>query len=146
MESAVMTSAVMSSQSTVGNQQMRREVKEMKRRRTEETADGLALMTSSIQQMLFALKIQQSQDTSWKHMFNTSWTIRRKQQQHPVVSYNESAVAIYPVASFSTIAYPVDLVSRRKKSRSSEAQQLKNELAAKQLTTYEEISKLDVNC
>ncbi|KZV44620.1 hypothetical protein F511_33028 [Dorcoceras hygrometricum] len=27
----------------------------------------------------------QSQVTSWKHMFNTSWTTRRKQQQHPVV-------------------------------------------------------------
>ncbi|KZV44046.1 NAC transcription factor 29-like [Dorcoceras hygrometricum] len=43
----------------------------------------------------------QSQDTSWKHMFNTSWTTRRKQQQHPVVNYNEPAVAIYPVASYS---------------------------------------------
>ncbi|KZV26631.1 hypothetical protein F511_34675 [Dorcoceras hygrometricum] len=48
MESAVMTSALMSSQSAVGYQQMRREVKEMKRRRAEESADGLALMTSSV--------------------------------------------------------------------------------------------------
>ncbi|KZV19696.1 hypothetical protein F511_41864 [Dorcoceras hygrometricum] len=48
MESAVMTSAVMSSQSAVGFQQMRREVKEMKRRHAEESADGLALMTSSV--------------------------------------------------------------------------------------------------
>ncbi|KZV20315.1 hypothetical protein F511_42824 [Dorcoceras hygrometricum] len=47
------------------------------------------------------VEIQQSQDTSWKHMFNTIWTTRRKQQQHPVVSYNESVVAIYPVASYS---------------------------------------------
>ncbi|KZV47904.1 hypothetical protein F511_15004 [Dorcoceras hygrometricum] len=77
MESAVMTSVVMSSQSTVGNQQMK-EVKKMKRRRAEESADGLALITSSVtssksadglspavaryqQQMLFAL-INQSQD------------------------------------------------------------------------------------
>ncbi|KZV48646.1 hypothetical protein F511_10332 [Dorcoceras hygrometricum] len=43
-----MTSAVMSSQSAVGNQQMRREVKKMKRRRAEESADGLALMMSSV--------------------------------------------------------------------------------------------------
>ncbi|KZV51531.1 hypothetical protein F511_05847 [Dorcoceras hygrometricum] len=52
-----------------------------------ESAAGLAMgaYKSAIQQMLFALKIQQSQDTSWKHMFNTSWTTRRKQQQHPVV-------------------------------------------------------------
>ncbi|KZV17908.1 hypothetical protein F511_13421 [Dorcoceras hygrometricum] len=48
MESAVMTSAVMSSQSAVGNQQMRREAKETKRRRAEESADGLALMMSSV--------------------------------------------------------------------------------------------------
>ncbi|KZV38802.1 protein SUPPRESSOR OF npr1-1, CONSTITUTIVE 1-like [Dorcoceras hygrometricum] len=138
----------------------------MKRRRAEESADGLALMTSSmtstysadglreqsqdisrcyleiaiakrcrlhklirqhfalalkIQQMLFALKIQQSQDTSWKHMFNTSWTTRRKQQQHPV----------YPVAGNPDA----------KNRRSSKAQQLKNEPAAKQLTTYEEFTK-----
>ncbi|KZV54034.1 hypothetical protein F511_39876 [Dorcoceras hygrometricum] len=33
-----------------------------------------------------------------------------------------------------------------KNCRSSKAQQLKNESAAKQLTTYEELSKLDVNC
>ncbi|KZV58055.1 hypothetical protein F511_37474 [Dorcoceras hygrometricum] len=94
----------------------------------------------------------QSQDTSWKHMFNTSWTTRRKQQQHPVVSLYESAVATPPVASF---AYSVDLVPRRKKRRSSEvlysvagnsgaknrrnskAQQLKDKSAAKQLTIYE---------
>ncbi|KZV44054.1 callose synthase 3-like [Dorcoceras hygrometricum] len=69
-----MTSAVMSSQSAGSYQQMRREVKEMKRRRAEESADGLALMTSlvtssysadglspavaryqQIQQMIFAL-------------------------------------------------------------------------------------------
>ncbi|KZV50761.1 hypothetical protein F511_25623 [Dorcoceras hygrometricum] len=114
----------------------------MKRRRAEESAGGLALMTSSvtssysaddlieqsqesagslyiqtqersdvveeaiqsqatIQQMLFAL-INQSQDTSWKHMFNTSWTTRRKQQQHPVVNYNESTVATHPVVGKSS--------------------------------------------
>ncbi|KZV30760.1 O-linked N-acetyl glucosamine transferase family protein [Dorcoceras hygrometricum] len=58
----------------------------------------------------------------------------------------QSRATVDPVVSFSAIAYPVDMVSRRKKSRSSEAQQLKNEPAAKQLTTYEELSKLDVNC
>ncbi|KZV37667.1 hypothetical protein F511_37912 [Dorcoceras hygrometricum] len=36
------------SQATVHQQMMRREVKEMKRRRAEESADGLALMTSSV--------------------------------------------------------------------------------------------------
>ncbi|KZV36964.1 hypothetical protein F511_20264 [Dorcoceras hygrometricum] len=108
----------------------------MKRRRAEESADGLALMTSSVtssysadglreqsqesaaiakrcrlhklirQCFALALKIQQedfaliisrknqSQDTNWKHMCNTSWTTRRKQQQHPVESFFESAIAI----------------------------------------------------
>ncbi|KZV54146.1 hypothetical protein F511_09981 [Dorcoceras hygrometricum] len=37
---------------------------------------------------------------------------------HPVESFFESAVAIYPVASFSAIAFPVDLIPRRKKRRS----------------------------
>ncbi|KZV32616.1 hypothetical protein F511_17042 [Dorcoceras hygrometricum] len=58
----------------------------------------------------------------------------------------QSRATVDPVVSFSAIAYPVDLASRRKKSRSSEAQQLKDEPAAKQLTTYEELSKLDVTC
>ncbi|KZV17284.1 hypothetical protein F511_25556 [Dorcoceras hygrometricum] len=104
-----MTSAVMSSQSTVGIQQMRREVNEMKRRRAEESADGLALMTSSVTSSYSAddsadalCVDNQSQDTSWKHMFNTSWTTSRKQQQHPVVSYIEPAVATHPVVGKSS--------------------------------------------
>ncbi|KZV45885.1 hypothetical protein F511_34985 [Dorcoceras hygrometricum] len=74
-------------------QQMRRKVKEMKRRRAEESADGLSPAVARYQ--------QQSQDTSWKHMFKTSWTTRRKQQQHPVESLYEPAVAMNTVASFS---------------------------------------------
>ncbi|KZV54790.1 hypothetical protein F511_04412 [Dorcoceras hygrometricum] len=140
----------------------------MKRRRAEESADGLALMTSSVtssysadglreqsqestaiakrcrlhklirQRFALALKdsadalcvdIQQSQDTSWKHMFKTSWTTRRKQQQHPVESLYEPAVAMNTVASF---AYPVASSTqssrklwnpRHKKIRCSEALQ-----------------------
>ncbi|KZV23400.1 callose synthase 12-like [Dorcoceras hygrometricum] len=65
MESAVMTSAVMSSQSTVGIQQMRREVNEMKRRHAEQSADGLALMTSSVTSSYSADGLrEQSQDIS----------------------------------------------------------------------------------
>ncbi|KZV16161.1 zinc finger CCCH domain-containing protein 6 [Dorcoceras hygrometricum] len=41
MESAVMTSALMSSQSAVGFQQMRKEVKKMERHLVEESAHGL---------------------------------------------------------------------------------------------------------
>ncbi|KZV43992.1 hypothetical protein F511_30997 [Dorcoceras hygrometricum] len=45
---------------------------------------------------------------------------RRKQQQHPVESLYESAVATQPVASF---AYSVDLVPRRKESKKQLAHQ-----------------------
>ncbi|KZV27665.1 hypothetical protein F511_42413 [Dorcoceras hygrometricum] len=83
MESAVITSALMSSQSAVGYQQMKRSEKEMKRRRAEESADGLREQS------------QESADTSWKHMFNTSWTTRRKQQQHPVESAKEKQLLLY---------------------------------------------------
>ncbi|KZV36138.1 hypothetical protein F511_20270 [Dorcoceras hygrometricum] len=76
-------------------------------------------------------------------MFYTSWTTRRKQQQHPVVSYNESAVATHPVVGKSSreLQYPVARNPGAKNCRSSKAQQLKNESAAKQLTTYEELSR-----
>ncbi|KZV30984.1 hypothetical protein F511_15874 [Dorcoceras hygrometricum] len=139
------------------------------------SADGLREQSQESADSADALcvEIQLSQDTRWKHMFNTSWTTRRKQQQHPVVSSIELAVAIYPVASFSVIVYPVDLVPRRKKRRSRrsietqpvasysiQSQEIQAQRiveiakrssrsdgsAAKQLTTYEELSKLDVNC
>ncbi|KZV42873.1 hypothetical protein F511_17477 [Dorcoceras hygrometricum] len=107
------------------------EANKMKRRRVEASADGLALMTSSVMSSYSAdgLKEQsqesadsagtlcdedQSQDTSWKHMFYTSWTTRRKQQQHPVESLFESAVAIDPVASFRVNAIQSTWISRRK--------------------------------
>ncbi|KZV28146.1 hypothetical protein F511_27623 [Dorcoceras hygrometricum] len=65
MESAVMTSALMSSQSAVGYQQKKREAKEMKRRRAEESADELALMTSSVTSSYSADGLrEQSQDIS----------------------------------------------------------------------------------
>ncbi|KZV41656.1 methionyl-tRNA synthetase [Dorcoceras hygrometricum] len=55
----------------------------------------------------------------------------RKQQQHPVESLYESAVATQPVASYSAL-HPVDKDNRRKdeSSRSDGS-------AAKQLITYE---------
>ncbi|KZV55368.1 shikimate O-hydroxycinnamoyltransferase-like [Dorcoceras hygrometricum] len=97
----------------------------------------------------------------------------------------QSRATVDPVASIITIVYPVDMVSRRKKSQSSEAghqtqatahpvesfyepavalciqsqdvvpvssklqryeSSRSDEPAAKQLTIYEELSKLDVNC
>ncbi|KZV55703.1 hypothetical protein F511_14123 [Dorcoceras hygrometricum] len=91
----------------------------MKRRRAEESADGLALMTSSVtssysadglreqsqesaefQQMLFAL-INQSQDTSWKHMFKYQLDKHTQATAASSRELHESAVAIHPVASYS---------------------------------------------
>ncbi|KZV27918.1 hypothetical protein F511_34552 [Dorcoceras hygrometricum] len=74
---------------------------------------------------------------------------RRKQQQHPVVSFNESAVATHPVVGKSSreLQYPVaGNTDARKEEVAKRCIQSKNESAAKQLTTYEELSKLDVNC
>ncbi|KZV44605.1 hypothetical protein F511_42144 [Dorcoceras hygrometricum] len=51
----------------------------MKRRRAEESANGLALMTSSV-----------TWTTSCKHIVTTSWTTRRKQTAHPVSTKNSA--------------------------------------------------------
>ncbi|KZV14399.1 hypothetical protein F511_43416 [Dorcoceras hygrometricum] len=127
-----MTSAVMSSQSTVSNQHMRREVKEMKRRRSEGSADGLALMMSSVmssysadglspavasyqQRFALALKIQQ--------MLFALITSRKI----PVASYSGSSRKIHPVNKIRWIQLRASVLciqsqrSRSKKSRCSEA-------------------------
>ncbi|KZV34140.1 hypothetical protein F511_19230 [Dorcoceras hygrometricum] len=175
MESAVMTSALMSSQSVVGYQQMKRserdeatscwrisrwisvddvignviifsrwfervvariircylEIAIAKRCRLHKLIRQRFALALKIQQEDFALitsRKNQSQDTSWKHMFNTSWTTRRKQQQHPVESLLESAVAIYPVASYSgsshelqCFCYPVDMEIQTQEKKNSSA-------------------------
>ncbi|KZV34550.1 putative aldo-keto reductase 3-like [Dorcoceras hygrometricum] len=53
------------------------------------------------------------------------------------------AVFVYSDASNSSIQSLGNPVAKNR--RSSKAQRLKNESAAKQLTTYEELSKMDVN-
>ncbi|KZV45793.1 hypothetical protein F511_39130 [Dorcoceras hygrometricum] len=52
----------------------------------------------------------------------------------------QSRATVDPVASYSVIAYPVDMESRRKKSRSSEELQpgAKNPVAAVEVTTSSE--------
>ncbi|KZV45284.1 hypothetical protein F511_06802 [Dorcoceras hygrometricum] len=115
----------------------------MKRRRVEESADGLELMTSSVTSSVTSSYSadglrEQSQESAaiakrcrlhklirqrfaiQQMLFAliTSRELQWSQTQataHPVESLYESVVAIYPVASF---AYPVDLVPRRKKIRS----------------------------
>ncbi|KZV45417.1 hypothetical protein F511_36993 [Dorcoceras hygrometricum] len=92
----------------------------MKRRRVEESADGLVLMTSSVTSShsadglsLAVARISrlcvdnQSQDPVASYSGS-----RRKQQQHPVVSSIELAVAIYPVESFFESAVAMNTVAR----------------------------------
>ncbi|KZV15587.1 hypothetical protein F511_43058 [Dorcoceras hygrometricum] len=70
------------------------------------------------------------------------WTTRRKQQQHPVERLFESAIAIYSVASYS-------VQSQDFKAQRIEAAKISSRLesaGAKQLTIYEELRELDVNC
>ncbi|KZV33843.1 protein agamous-like 66 [Dorcoceras hygrometricum] len=163
-----------------------REVNEMKRRRAKESADGLALMTSSVtssysadglreqsQESADALCVDnQSQATVDPDASNSSiqsraymnqllllnqsqalhisrlgsQTQEKKKQakcrdstsrelQNPVAREEDVAKLCNQVQSFqSTKISAEDEFSRSEKS------------AAKQLTTYEELSKLDVNC
>ncbi|KZV48135.1 hypothetical protein F511_20774 [Dorcoceras hygrometricum] len=87
-----------------------------------------------IQQMLFAL-INQSQDTSWKHMFNTSWTTRRKQLQHPVTQEKKKQ-AKYRDAT------------RRKVSSRRRSQQKMNSTVEEYISSeaVDDLQELDVNC
>ncbi|KZV40833.1 hypothetical protein F511_24326 [Dorcoceras hygrometricum] len=153
------------------------------RRKISSRSDGSAPKQLTTYEELSKLD---SQDTSWKHMFNTSWITRRKQQQHPVESLYESVVAMntvasstHPVASFGTqtqekkkqakcrnstsrgksrrkifsccyassrweIQSRATVSSRRKYRRKISSRS--DGSAPKQLKTYEELSKLDVNC
>ncbi|KZV35943.1 hypothetical protein F511_32395 [Dorcoceras hygrometricum] len=84
----------------------------MMRRRAEVSADGLALMTSSYSADGLRKQPQESADSAGRLCVDNQSQYpvasysgtRRKQQQHPVESFFESAVAINTAASF---AYPV---------------------------------------
>ncbi|KZV56729.1 hypothetical protein F511_39420 [Dorcoceras hygrometricum] len=127
-------------------QQMRREVKEMKRRRAEESADGLALMTSSVTSSYSAdgLREQSQESAAIAKRCRLHKLIRQRfalalkiQQEDFALSTSRKHLNLpagQPDASNSSI-------QSRKNRRSSKAQQLKNESAAKQLTTYEEFTK-----
>ncbi|KZV23366.1 hypothetical protein F511_35185 [Dorcoceras hygrometricum] len=142
----------------------------MKRRRAGESADGLALMTSSVTSSYSADGLreqsQESADSAGRLCVDNqsqdpvaSYSgSRRKQQQHPVESLYELAVAmntvasfVYPVASFGiqTQEKKKQAKCRNSTSRGKSRRKIysrSDKSAAKQLTTYEELSKLDVNC
>ncbi|KZV42853.1 ABC transporter B family member 15-like [Dorcoceras hygrometricum] len=110
-----------------------------------------------IQQMLFALRSSSRKIPAGSICLIPAGQPDASNSVFPVESLYEPAVAMNTVASF---AYPVassthpvaNFGSRCKKRISNEAWQTdarssrSDEPAAKQLTTYEEISKLDVNC
>ncbi|KZV19926.1 hypothetical protein F511_16005 [Dorcoceras hygrometricum] len=108
----------------------------MKRRRAEESADGLALMTTSV--------------TSSQSADGLGPAVARYQQTqataHPVVSYFVPAVAIHPVASFvhlvAKLKYQTQSIQSTKISAEDEFRRC-DKPAAKQLTIYEELSKLE---
>ncbi|KZV40401.1 hypothetical protein F511_43958 [Dorcoceras hygrometricum] len=101
---------------------MRREVKEMKRRRAEESADGLALMTSSVTSSYSADGLrEQSQDTSSRKLCVSSrYGIQSQESRCNVELQSRRKI---PVVVFED---------------SAEAQSSSRlESAAKQLTIYE---------
>ncbi|KZV24063.1 DEHYDRATION-INDUCED 19 isoform 1 [Dorcoceras hygrometricum] len=161
----------------------------MKRRRAGESADGLALMMSSVTSSYSAdglslavarisrcyLEIAIAKRCLLHKLIRQHFALALKdsagrlcvdnQSQDTVASFAYPvASSTHPVASFGIqtqekkkqakcrestsreLQYPVAGNPGAKNRRSSKAQQLKNESAAKQLTTYEELSKLDVNC
>ncbi|KZV06680.1 hypothetical protein F511_45839 [Dorcoceras hygrometricum] len=64
------------------------------------------------------------------------WTIRRKQQQHPVERLFESAVAIYSVASYSVQSQEIQAQRFEEVAKRSSRG---DKLAAKQLTNYRRV-------
>ncbi|KZV49776.1 hypothetical protein F511_07327 [Dorcoceras hygrometricum] len=68
------------------------------------------------------------------------WTIRRKQQQHPVESLFVSAVAIYSVASYSVQSQEIQAQRIEEvANRSSRGDKISSE-------AVDGLSKMDVNC
>ncbi|KZV06778.1 hypothetical protein F511_45740 [Dorcoceras hygrometricum] len=119
----------------------------MKRRRAEESADGLALMTSSVTSSYSADSLrEQSQESA------VVGKSSRKLQYYCISSRlgtqtkEKKKQAKCRDSTSRELQYLVAGNPGAKNRRSSKAQQLKNESAVKQLTIYEELSKLDVNC
>ncbi|KZV27787.1 putative receptor-like protein kinase [Dorcoceras hygrometricum] len=98
---------------------------ELERRETADDEDQLQALKSEVNQLIqqedFALFISADEATVSSRNAKISsrkMNSRRKQQQHPVESLLESAVANQPVASF---AYSVDLVPRRKELKKEQS-------------------------
>ncbi|KZV14398.1 hypothetical protein F511_43415 [Dorcoceras hygrometricum] len=116
------------------NQQMRREVKEMKRRRAEGSADGLALMMSSVTSSYSADGLSPAV-ASYQQRFALALKIQQilfallTSRKIPVASYSGSSRKIHPVNKIRWIQSRASVLciqsqrSRSKKSRCSEALQ-----------------------
>ncbi|KZV23558.1 remorin-like protein [Dorcoceras hygrometricum] len=121
-----------------------------------ESAAGLAMETSKVESAVrnqAEAKLNQLEHTDGlreQSQEPTGTSLKKNQQVAtvlPGVSYNKPAVATHPVVGKSSreLQYPVAGNPGAKNRRSSKAQQLKNEPAAKQLTIYGELSKLDTH-
>ncbi|KZV52291.1 protein SUPPRESSOR OF npr1-1, CONSTITUTIVE 1-like [Dorcoceras hygrometricum] len=113
----------------------------MKRRRAEESADGLALMTSSVTSSYSADGLrEQSQEPAAVASYSGS---SRELQCYCISSrlgtqtQEKKKQAKCRDSTSHELQYPVAGNPGAKNRRSSKAQQLKNESAAKQLTIYE---------
>ncbi|KZV20421.1 hypothetical protein F511_29926 [Dorcoceras hygrometricum] len=131
----------------------------MKRRRAEESADGLALMTSSVtsSQSADGLALMTSSVTSSQSADGLSPTVARYQQsQDPVRSYSGSSRKIHPVNKIRWIQYytsnrkdpdarKADVAKHCNQAQSIQSTKISaedefsrcHESAAKQLTIYE---------
>ncbi|KZV40668.1 orf108b [Dorcoceras hygrometricum] len=160
-----MTSAVTSSiskklQCSAGSyQQMRRVAQEMKRRRAEESADVLVLMTSSVTSSYSAdglspavARYQQSQDSSRKYLNPTAGqpdasnsTIQSRASMNQLLRYASSRKD--PDARKADVAKHCNQAQSIQSTKISAEYEFSrsDKPAAKQLTIYEELSKLDVN-
>ncbi|KZV44299.1 hypothetical protein F511_17622 [Dorcoceras hygrometricum] len=176
VESAVRNQRRKSSRKLLFTSRCYLEIATAKRCRLHKLIRQRFALALKIQQMLFALINQSqdpdaSNSTSSRELQCTSccYTSSRKlcafsskaevpdanrkiQTQataHPVVSYNVPAVAIHPVASLvhlvAKLKYQTQSIQSTKISAEDEFSR-SDKSAAKQLTIYEELSKLDVNC
>ncbi|KZV13819.1 hypothetical protein F511_44996 [Dorcoceras hygrometricum] len=130
---------------------MRREVKETKRRRAKESADGLALMKSSVTSSYSAdglspavSRYQQLQDTSRELQWIQSQAFHDQRLDNQLQTYRYNQLDIQTQAIFiqsRATGDPVEGYSAlhiQSPKNSAEAQSSsRHELAAKQLTIYE---------
>ncbi|KZV45910.1 dnaJsubfamily B member 4-like [Dorcoceras hygrometricum] len=131
----------------------------MMRRRAGDSADELVLMTSSVtssysadglrdqsQESAGSLHPDAREEATSRSYSGSSRKMKYQTQATAASSRRAYMNQLLLINQSQALHIQSTWFPGAKKRRSSKAQQLKNESAAKQLTTYEELSKLDVNC